>query len=95
MSAAQRFDLNLATQRDQEVLSGTQGALVATVRCTSLPAAAQINFGQGGAKWDLEQFVDYRPCPAERGGIYVSNLPAGGTLTLMVTMDEGTVQGGS
>jgi hypothetical protein len=91
MSAAQRFDLNLATQRDQEVISGTQGALVATVRCTNLPAAAQLSFGQGGAKWDLEAFVDYRPCPPERNGIYITNLPAGGTLTLMVTMAEGEV----
>lgn len=94
MSADQRYDLNLAENRDRQVLPGTQGALVQTVRCTNLPAAARIHFGPGGSPWDLEQFVDYRPCPAERGGIYVTNLPAGGTLTLMVTMEEGAVPSG-
>lgn len=95
MASAQRFALDLSQARTQEVLTGTQGALVETVRCTSLPAAAQLHFGQGGAPWDLELFVDYRPCPPEQGGVYVTNLPAGGTMVLMVTMQEGAVQGGS
>lgn len=94
MSADQRYDLNLSTQRQKEVLPGTQGSLVATVRCTNLPAAAKLHFGPSGSPWDIESFVDYRPCPAEAGGIFISNDAAGGTLTLMVTMQEGQVQGG-
>lgn len=89
MAADQRFDLNLASLRGREVLTGTQGARVATVRCTRLDAPAQLHFGPGGSPWDIELGADYRPCPPETGGIYVTNAASGGTLTLMVTMAEG------
>lgn len=95
MAAAQRFALSLATPRNSEVLTGTQGAKVTTVRFTSVPAPVQVSFGQGTALWDVEANVDYRPCPAETGGIYITNAIAGGTLVVMVTMEEGAVQGGS
>lgn len=94
MAAAQRFALSLATPRQNEVLTGTQGARVATVRVTSLPAPAQLAFGQGTALWDIEPNVDYRPCPPETGGIYVSNAIGGGTMVIMVTMQESEVASG-
>ncbi len=92
MSAYQRFDLNLATPRQREVLSGTQGAKVATVYAVKLDAAASLHFGQGGQEWPIEVGKSYEPCPAETGGVYVTNAAAGGTLSLMVTMDEGEIE---
>ena len=88
----QNVVLDLSVARDRFPIQATLAAPVATVYAQVVPGAASVHFGQGGEPVRLIQGKDYRPCPAESDGIYVSNLTSSGFLILTVTFAGGAIE---
>lgn len=83
--------LDLSVARDRAVIPATQANPVATVNAQLVPNAASIHFGQGGEPLRLVQGKDYRPCPPETDGVFISNVASSGFLILAVTYADGSI----
>jgi len=84
--------LDLSVARDRVGIPVTLAARIATVNAQVVPGAASIHFGQGGEPIRLIQGKDYRPCPPESDGIFVSNVASSGLLILTVTFEGGAIE---
>lgn len=86
------FLLDLSTARDRFPIPVAAANRVATVNAQLVPNAASIHFGQGGEAIRLVQGKDYRPCPPEQDGVFISNVVSSGFLVLMLTFDGGSIE---
>lgn len=84
--------LDLSKVRDREPIPATLSNPVATVNAQLVPGAAYIHFGQGGEQLRIVQGKDYRPCPAETDGVFVTNVASSGFLVLAVTYAGGAIE---
>lgn len=92
-SRYQLLTLDLSVGRDRTpVLPATQAGAVATVNAQLVPNAAQIHFGQGGEPLRLIQGKDYRLCPSETDGVFISNVASSGFLVLSVSYEGGAIE---
>ncbi len=96
MSDYKRIVLPLDTPRDTPTeLDGTRNRPIATVQAAQVPAGsvAALHFGPGTDPWPIaNQGLQWKPCPMERGGLFVTNLAGGGEIVLMVTFGGGAVE---
>lgn len=93
MSAYKIREFDLAAARDKALIYDRQ-VPVATVSVIQLPAGAVVSlrFGQGSDDVPLlNQGMEFKPCPPERDGVYLSNPVGGGIVKLLVSFEEGEV----
>lgn len=93
MSAYKLFTFDLATPRDKRPI-GDRATPVSTVAVIQLPAgtSAFLRFGQGNDDIPLlNQGMEFRPCPTEKDGVYLTNSAGGGDLKLLVSFEEASV----
>jgi hypothetical protein len=85
------IDFDLSTRRDKEPIGTTRGNPVATVVVIRLPAGADVSiiFGQGQLWPLLNQGMQFKLCPPERNGAFLTNPVGGGILTLGVSYGGG------
>jgi hypothetical protein len=100
MTSYQVTQLDLSVPRSAVVIDGTKGAPVATVWVIQLPAGQTPSLHIGAATQNPiplnNQGVSFDICPAETGGIFITNTLGAGILILLISFDEGTVSvGGS
>lgn len=95
MSAYRVLNFDLSVVRSKELVTQTRNNEVATVNVVQLPngAAVSIAFGSGGEDIPLlAQGAEFELCPAEKEGLFITNPAGAGTLVLMVSFAEATVQ---
>lgn len=93
MSQYKLREFDLATVRDRQVIYD-RAVPIATLAVMQLPggAAASLRFGQGNDDIPLlNQGMEFKPCPAERDGVYLTNPAGAGTLKLLISFEEGEV----
>lgn len=82
--------VDLDEVRTRAIIPATRNANVATVKVIKLPTNAVIglHFGDGGDYWPLRnQGTQFKFCPIETGGVYVTNPAGADTVELGITYD--------
>ena len=100
MTSYQVTQLDLSVVRTQVIIDGTKGAPVSTVWVIQLPAGQTPSLHIGAATQNPiplnNQGVSFELCPAETGGIFVTNVLGAGILILLISFEQGAVEvGGS
>lgn len=57
-----------------------------------VPAAASVHFGASGEPIRLVQGKEYRPCPGETDGVFISNVASSGQLVLIISYEGGLIE---
>ena len=95
MTSYQVTQLDLATVRTAKLIDGTFGAPVVTVWVIQLPAGQTPSLHIGAATQNPiplnNQGISFELCPADAGGIYVTNTLGAGILILLISFEEGAV----
>lgn len=93
MSQYKLREFDLAVVRDKIAIYD-RAIPIATVAVIQLPAGAStaLRFGQGNDDIPLlNQGMEFKPCPPERDGVYLTNPAGAGILKLLVSFEEGEV----